>query len=60
VVNFRSAKDLKAFDENAEREHSRRYWSSDHPECCSWAAMKKRLCPAVGEIAYDPRTYHVD
>jgi hypothetical protein len=60
VVYFRSAKDLPAYDGSVEREHSRRYWSSAHPKCFSDVALKNFSWRAVGEITYDPRTYHAD
>jgi hypothetical protein len=60
VVYFRSAKDLPAYDKSAERENSRRYWSSAHPECFSGAALRAFSWRPVGEITYDPRTFHTD
>jgi hypothetical protein len=60
VVNFRSAKDLKAFDESTERAYSQRYWSSAHPECHSEDRLVQFAWSPVGEITYDPRTYHAD
>jgi hypothetical protein len=59
VVYYRSAKDLPAFDENSEREHSRRYWSSAYPGCVTVDRLKLRSL-RVGEITADPRTYHAD
>jgi hypothetical protein len=60
VVYFRRAKDLPAYDEKAEREHSRRYWSSAYPECHSADTLKNFFWRPVGEITYDPRTYHAE
>jgi hypothetical protein len=58
VVNFRSAKDLPHYDQAAEREHSQCYWSSAHPEHSSGTALKQFSWKPVGEITYDPRTFH--
>ena len=60
VVNFRSAEDLKNFDETTERTHSQLYWSSAHPGCHSKDRLSKFEWSPVGEITYDPRTYHPD
>jgi hypothetical protein len=60
VVYFRSAKDLPAYDDGREREHSRRYWSSAYPDCRSGNGLKHFSWRPVGEITYDPRTYHAD
>jgi hypothetical protein len=60
VAYFRSAKDLPAYDASAEREHSRRYWSSAHPECFSGDALRAFSWRSVGEVSYDPRTFHTD
>ena len=58
-VLYRSAKDLPVYDEDAEREYSRRYWSSAYP---SWSSADRieRIWNPVGEISYDRRTYHRD
>jgi hypothetical protein len=60
VVYFRSSKDLPSYDESAERERSRRYWSSVHPECFSAGALEAFSWRPLGEITCDPRTYHAD
>jgi hypothetical protein len=60
VVYFRSARDLPAYDGRLEREHSRRYWSSAHPECFSRAALNSFSWQPAGKITYDPRTHHAD
>lgn len=58
VVYFRSAKDLPGHCESTERERSRRYWSSAYPTCSSGDTLKNFSWRPVGEITYDPRTYH--
>jgi hypothetical protein len=60
IVYFRSAKELPTYDESAEREHSRRYWSCAHPECFSGATLKAFSWQPAGKITYDPHTYHAD
>jgi hypothetical protein len=58
VVNHCEAEVLPAFDEAAEAEHSRRYWSSAHHEC-SRDRMKDWVWPPPQDsIVADPRTYH--
>jgi hypothetical protein len=59
VVNHRAKVTLPApaFDEETEREQSRRYWSAAHPEK-SWDRMTSWQWPTVGSVAADPRTYH--
>jgi hypothetical protein len=58
VAYFRSAKDLPNYDENTEREHSQRYWSSAFPDCRSEHPLMHFSWRPVGEITHDPRTYH--
>jgi hypothetical protein len=48
-----------AFDEPAEAERSRRYWSSAHTER-SLDRMTNWSWPEEGSIVADPRTYHPD
>jgi hypothetical protein len=60
VVNFRSASDLVGYDENIEREYSRRYWSTDYPTCLGWDRMKGFCRPPLGQIVCDRRTCHTD
>jgi hypothetical protein len=49
---------LKVFNEDTERESSKRYWSSAHPAACSWDRMRDWAWPPAGSIGCDPRTYH--
>ncbi len=57
VVYSRAADSLSTFDEHAEKEHTRRYWSSDY-EDDSFERMRNFVMPAPGSIIADPRTYH--
>lgn len=57
VVCHEAPNVLPVFDELAEAEYTRRYWSSVHAET-SWERMKNWRWPPVGSIAADPRTYH--
>ena len=59
IVNHCWASVLAAFDEVAEAEHSRRYWSSTQHES-SWDRMKNWAWPPEGSIVADPRTWHPD
>jgi FRG domain len=60
AVKYRSAKDLPVYDKDAEKGHSRRYWSSAYPGCSSWDRGKQFSWRPVGQITSDPRTYHAD
>jgi hypothetical protein len=60
VVYYRGSEVLPAFNKDAEAEHSRRYWSSAHPDYHSGTRMKTFVWPAAGSIVADPRTYHPD
>lgn len=57
VVYPRAADYLPTFDEHAEKEYTRRYWSSDY-EDDSFERMRNFVMPAPGSIIADPRTYH--
>ena len=57
VVYHRAADALPMFDEHAEIEHTRRYWSSAHDDD-SFERMKHFVWPEPGSIIADPRTYH--
>ena len=60
IVYFRSAKDLPGYNESAEHERSRQYWSSAYPDCLSGNQLETFRWRPAGEITYDPRTYHTD
>jgi hypothetical protein len=57
VVRHRAAESLPTFDEQAEKEHTRRYWSSAY-DGDSRERIKNFAWPAPGSIVADPRTYH--
>jgi hypothetical protein len=57
VVYFRASESLPTYDENTEKEHTRRYWSSFYNED-SFDRMSNFVMPAPGSIIADPRTYH--
>jgi hypothetical protein len=56
-TRFRSRDDLEAFDEDAERDRSRRYWSSAYVDR-SADRLKNWAWPPVGSVVADPRTHH--
>ncbi len=57
VIDHCGSNALACFNEMAEKEQTRRYWSSAHSDR-SWDRMAGWTLPPTGSIAIDPRTYH--
>ncbi len=57
MVNHTAVDVLPDFNEEVERDYSRRYWASGYSDS-SWARMEKFTWPKVDCVVADPRTYH--
>lgn len=57
IVHYRGYDALPSFDQDKEREYSRRYWSSDFSDL-SGDRIPALKWPGAGGIVADPRTYH--